>query len=154
MNIKHGGNISKETADLIKELEASGGSLQEYTLGFEDYDVFEIENGLITTTSKTNIIETFNAGDGKQFNERLYELFTSGVLNLYALSFGEISGEQTAIKITFESIDENGVITITDGTRSYQIEVRSSRSGAFVKGYYMLNDNIIAISISKDEEGL
>lgn len=104
------GNITKETADLIKQLEQSGGADTEHTLMMfnlpADWDVFD----LLTTTSQQNIIEEFEYNQGKEFNERLYELFKNGVLNAYTPK-GDSYADGVA-KVEFRSIDEDGVITV------------------------------------------
>lgn len=105
------GNITKETADMIKQLEQSGGAGTEHTLmmfnfpsGWDGLDF------LTTTASQQNIVEEFEYNQGKEFNERLYELFKSGVLNTYTPK-GDSFADGVA-KVEFRSIDEDGVITV------------------------------------------
>ena len=109
MNIKHGGNVSKETADLIKQLEQSSGASNQYTMVQDlflpdDWTFFDI----YTTTSLQSIDEQFEWNQGKELNERLYELFKNGPLNAYF-----IGDSDELLKVEFNSIDENGEITLS-----------------------------------------
>ena len=136
MNIKHGGNVSKETADLIKQLEQSSGTGIEHTLQPE----LSLPDGwyfdFYTTTSQQNITEEFEYNQGKEFNERLYELFKSGILNAY-LYKGDTGYE--VVKVEFNSIDENGVITVyVEGApETLTIEVPNDTEADMFDGGYV-----------------
>lgn len=147
------GNITKETADLIKQLEQSGGADTEHTLRMfnlpADWDVF----GLLTTTSQQNIIEEFEYNQGKEFNERLYELFKNGVLNAYTPK-GD-SYADGAAKVEFRSIDEDGVITvyIEGAPETLTLPAPDGATISVLEGVYVdsSNGSVIGIFIGKKE---
>lgn len=147
------GNITKETADLIKQLEQSSGTGTEHTLHMfnlpADWDVFE----LLTTTSQQNIVEEFEYNQGKEFNERLYELFKSGVLNTYT-SKGDSIADGVA-KVEFRSIDEDGVITvyIEGAPETLTLPAPDDATISALVGVYVdsSNGSVIGIHIGKKE---
>lgn len=147
------GNITKETADLIKQLEQSGGADTEHTLHMfnlpDDWDVFE----LLTTTSQQNIVEEFEYNQGKEFNERLYELFKSGVLNTYTPKGDSIA--DGVAKVEFRSIDEDGVITvyIEGAPETLTLPAPDDATISALAGVYVdsSNGSVIGIHIGKKE---
>lgn len=147
------GNITKETADMIKQLEQSGGAGTEHTLHMfnlpADWDVFE----LLTTTSQQNIIEEFEYNQGKEFNKRLYELFKSGVLNTYTPK-GDSYADGVA-KVEFRSIDEDGVITvyIEGAPETLTLPAPDDATISALEGVYVdsSNGSVIGILIGKKE---
>lgn len=147
------GNITKETADLIKQLEQSGGADTEHTLMMfnlpADWGVF----CLLTTTSQQNIIEEFEYNQGKEFNERLYELFKSGVLNTYTPKGDSIA--DGVAKVEFRSIDEDGVITvyIEGAPETLTLPAPDDATISTLAGVYVdsSNGSVISIHIEKKE---